>query len=173
MCLGRKLPRSSCPGGGHVLWHRRALGTRLYYVRVRAATYILTRNGRIQNGWTRPVFRHSRGQAVWINIQSGNKLKKGTVFALGNKPQSCLHGMHGWYFDRETADKLIGLTSQVVPYPESEETEPEISDPMMVQNQFVTQPQTWNPGRPGSLQGGRCSYHQLDFLFCSCFMCMN
>ena len=74
--------------------------------------YISTRNGRIQNGWTGPVFRHYRGQAVWI--QSGNKLKKGTVVALTNKPQSCTA--------RETTDKLIGLPSQVVPYPKPEET---------------------------------------------------
>ena len=57
------------------------------YIRARASTYIYiyisTRNGRIQNGWTGPVFRHYRGQAVWI--QSGNKLKKGTVVALANK----------------------------------------------------------------------------------------
>ena len=49
---------------------------------------------------------------------------------------------------RETTDKLIGLPSQVVPYPKPEETESEVSDPMIVQNQTVTRSQTGTLVRP-------------------------
>ena len=101
--------------------------------------YISTRNGRIQNGWTRPVFRHYRGQAVWI--QSGNKLKKGTVVALANKPH---HAQLGRLQTNQLASPLKWSHIPIKP----EETESEISDPMMVHNQTVTRSQTGTLVRP-------------------------
>ena len=78
--------------------------------------------------------------AVWI--RSGNKPQKGRVVARANEPRSYL-------VDTSTGRLRRNQSHfQVVPDPEPEKTESEISDPTLMQNRIVTRSQTGTLVRP-------------------------
>ena len=78
--------------------------------------------------------------AVWI--RSGNKPQKGRVVTRANEPRSYLVDTPTGRLRRNRSHL------QVVPDPEPEETESEISDSMLVQNRIVTRSQTGTLVRP-------------------------